>query len=137
MSEKFTVEVPIQYRDLDPMNHVNNAVYANYMEEARLAYAEEVLDFDGWEYPFVVAGLEIDYRQPLTIDDDLSIATALTELGTTSFTMSYEFRVEGSIVASAETTLVHIDTETRTPAPIPESLVDRIRAATELDGADK
>ncbi len=132
MSEKFTVEIPVRFRDLDPYDHVNNAVYANYLEEARLAYAEEVLGFDSWEYPFVVAGLEIDYNRPIRLDDDLSIALVVTNVGTTSFTMSYEFLVDETVVATAETTLVHIDAESYQPTPIPDSLADRIHETTAL-----
>ncbi len=126
MSEKFITEIPIRFRDLDPLNHVNNAVYANYLEEVRSDYAEVVLDLDPWEFPFVLANLEIDYRQPITIDDELSITLTVTDLGETSCTMAYEFLVDDAIVATAETTMVHIDPETKQSAPIPEEFRDRI-----------
>lgn len=133
MSEKFTAEIPIRFRDLDPLNHVNNAVYANYLEEARSAYVEEVLGLGALEYPFVLANLEIDYQRPITIDDELSIALTVTELGTTSCTMAYEFLVDESIVATAETTLVHIDPATERPAAIPDEIGDRIREYENLE----
>ncbi len=133
MSEKFIAEVPVRFRDLDPLNHVNNAVYANYLEEVRSDYAEEVLGLDPWEFPFVLANLEIDYGQPITIDDELSITLTVTKLGTTSCTMAYEFLVDDSIVATAETTLVHVDPETKQPAPIPEEFSERIREYEDLE----
>lgn len=32
-----TVEISVRWRDLDPYNHVNNSVYLNFFEEARVA----------------------------------------------------------------------------------------------------
>ncbi|WP_265110473.1 acyl-CoA thioesterase [Halosolutus halophilus] len=127
MSEKFTSEIPIRFRDLDPLNHVNNAVYASYLEEVRSDYIEEVLGLDERDHAFVLAALEIDYERPITIDDDLTIALTVTDLGTTSCTMAYEFLVDGGIVASAETTLVRVDPETKRPEAIPDEICDRVR----------
>ena len=42
----FTVPVPVRFRDLDPLGHVNNAVHASYIEEARVAYFKTILDVD-------------------------------------------------------------------------------------------
>jgi acyl-CoA thioester hydrolase len=32
----------VRYRDLDTWNHVNNAVYATYLEQARIDYLDSV-----------------------------------------------------------------------------------------------
>src|SRR5437867_11932594 len=33
---KFSIELPVQFRDIDVMGHVNNATYLQYMETARV-----------------------------------------------------------------------------------------------------
>jgi acyl-CoA thioester hydrolase len=30
------VEIPVRYRDIDSLGHVNNAVYITYLEQARV-----------------------------------------------------------------------------------------------------
>ncbi|QLK25736.1 acyl-CoA thioesterase [Natrinema zhouii] len=127
MSEEFTVEVPVRYRDLDPMNHVNHAVYASYLEAARTDYLEEVATLESEDLSFVIANLEISYERPITTDDDPTVALSVTHLGDSSCTMRYEIRADGNTAATAETTLVHVDPETKRPSPIPDVMARRIR----------
>ena len=35
-------EIPVRFRDLDPLNHVNNALFNTYLEEARIQFLGEV-----------------------------------------------------------------------------------------------
>ncbi|ELY77043.1 thioesterase superfamily protein, partial [Natrinema gari JCM 14663] len=90
MSTEFTHEVPVRFRDLDPLNHVNHAVYASYLEAARTAYIEEVLGVPEEEIAFVVATLEIAYERPITYDDEPVVALSVADLGDSSCTMEYE-----------------------------------------------
>jgi acyl-CoA thioester hydrolase len=34
MDDPFTVPMEVRFRDIDSMGHVNNAVYATYLEQA-------------------------------------------------------------------------------------------------------
>lgn len=126
MGDAFTVDVDVRYRDLDTMNHVNNAVYASYFEEARTAYVDEVFDVGLEDLNFVIAHLEIDFGRPLTITDDPTVAVEVTDLGDSSATMAYDLRVDGDSVATGETTLVFVDPETKRPGPIPPAIRERI-----------
>lgn len=126
MSESFTVDVPVRYRDLDTLGHVNNAVYATYLEVARSEYLREVLDDRMEEFQYVLASLELTFGRPLTLDDDLRVAVRSLGVGTTSWTMGYDLTVDGQSIATAETTVVFVDRETKRPAPIPEALRQRI-----------
>ncbi|OVE86142.1 acyl-CoA thioesterase [Natronolimnobius baerhuensis] len=133
MSEKFTVEMPVRFRDLDPLNHVNNAVYVSYLESARVAYVEEVFESSLSDISFVVANLEISYERPITMDDDPVIVLWTTDLGTSSCTMAYEIRVDGDVAATAETVMVCTDLETGRPTPIPDSVRERVQAYDDLE----
>ncbi|ELY70243.1 acyl-CoA thioesterase [Natrinema versiforme] len=135
MSAEFTVDVSVRYRDLDPLNHVNHAVYASYLEVARTAYLEEVVDVAAEDISFVLANLEISYERPITMGDDPTVAVSVSRLGDSSCTMAYEIRVDGDIAATAETTMVHIDPETRRPSSIPDPMAQRIRNREELEAA--
>src|SRR4051794_41818907 len=61
------VTIPIRWRDVDAYGHVNNAVYLNYLEEARDRWALETL---GPEVDFVIVRIAIDYRRELSQDDE-------------------------------------------------------------------
>ncbi len=126
MGEEFTVDVDVRYRDLDTMNHVNNAVYASYFEEARTAYVDHVLDVGVEDFNFVLANLEIEFGRPLTIDDDPVVATEVVDVGETSATMTYDLRVDGDTVATGETTLVFVDPDEKRPAPVPTDVREQI-----------
>ena len=126
MSEPFTVEVPVRYRDLDPLNHVNHAVYASYLEIARTEYLDEVVGIAGENVPFVIVDLQISYERPIVKGDEPTVALRVTDVGDSSVTMAYEIRVDGDVAATAETTIVHIDSETQRPSPLPDDLREPI-----------
>ena len=60
MPEPTPVRVPIdvRWRDLDPLGHVNNAVYLSYFEIARVRYAQALLP----------DALPVDARTPIPRD---------------------------------------------------------------------
>ncbi|QCJ45635.1 thioesterase family protein [Haloprofundus sp. MHR1] len=119
-------DIEVRFRDLDPLGHVNHAVYASYCEQARIRYLREVLGLTADDLPMVVANLELNYRKPVTFDDDLTAAVAVTSLGESSFTMTYELRA-ADVVATAETTQVVVDRETKRPTAVPTEWRERLR----------
>ncbi|MFD1563954.1 acyl-CoA thioesterase [Haloarchaeobius amylolyticus] len=127
MNEEFTVDIPVRYRDLDPLGHVNNAVYVSYLETARVDYLEAVADIAAEDISFVIANLEIDYERPITKGDDPTVALWIAELGETSCTMDYEIRADGTVAATAETTMVHVDPDTGRATPLPDELRARMQ----------
>ena len=133
MNEEFTVEIPVQYRDLDPLGHVNNAVYVSYLETARVDYLEAMTDLAADEITFVVASLEIDYERPITKEDDLTVALWISHVGESSCTMDYEIRVDGTVAATAETTMVHVDPETGRATPLPDELRARMNSSENVE----
>ena len=62
--------IEIRWRDIDAYNHVNNAVYATYLEECRDELAERALEGVGDAWDYVLARVAIDYRRELTLEDD-------------------------------------------------------------------
>lgn len=126
------VDIDVRFNDIDSMGHVNNAVYATYLEEARVAYFEEVFSESLWEVDSVLAHLELDYRRPIRLDDDVTVALRVPELGESSVPMEYEVRADGEVAATGETTQVVYDRETESSKPIPDSWRDQITAFEDL-----
>ena len=63
MSE-FSTDIQVRFRDIDAMGHVNNAVYATYVEQARTEYFEEILEEGLDAVSTVLASLELSYERP-------------------------------------------------------------------------
>lgn len=125
--------ITVRYRDLDTWGHVNNAVYVTYLEHARVDYLDAVLDVELEDIDVVVANLEIDYKQSITLDDDVTVAISVSNLGTSSYQMAYEVRVGDEVAATAETTQVVMDPETGRPTPIADEYREKIAAFEDLD----
>ena len=117
----YTTEIDVRFRDIDAMGHVNNAVYATYIEQARTEYFRDVLDADISALATVLASLSVDFRRPVELTDGtVSVEIAISELGTSSVTMTHEIRTGDELVAEADATLVSLDPDSGEPAPIPE-----------------
>jgi acyl-CoA thioester hydrolase len=122
--------IEIRWRDLDPYNHVNQAVYATYFEETLDQYLRGVLGLRGGEvWDYVAARLAIDYRAELTLDDKEAVGTCRIErIGGKSVTARAELRApDGRLAAEAELVVVPRDPETGASRP----LTDAERAAFE------
>jgi len=96
--------IEIRWRDVDAYRHVNNAVYATYLEECRDELAEKVLADVGDVWDYVLARVAIDFRRELTQDDDeVVVRCAVERVGRSSVTLREEIRTrDGELSAEAE-----------------------------------
>jgi len=121
--------VEIRWRDVDALGHVNNAVYATYLEECRDEWSVRVLGDVADLWAFVLARVAIDFRQELLQEDDAAVVSAtLVRVGGRSFTMREEIRkLDGTLAAEAESVIVARDRESGASRPF----TDAERAALE------
>lgn len=134
MDTSFEHEVEVRYRDIDAFGHVNNVVYGTFCEEARVAYMIEVLGLEDLEdLDVVVVSLNVDFRSSITDPSTVDVGVQVGRMGDSSFTMRYELRQHGELVAEAETTQVHVDQETGESRPIPNEWRERV---AEFEGQD-
>ena len=123
--------IEIRWRDVDAYGHVNNAVYLNYLEEARDAWVQSVLGpVSGTTWDFVLARVEIDFRAELTQDDRAVIVRcSLDRIGRSSIWTREEVRKEdGSVSAEARSVVVARDPETGRSRPLTEPERDALEA---------
>lgn len=128
----YTTEIDVRYRDLDTHGHVNNAVYATYVESARIGYIDEVIGLPIGEHAYAIANLDMSFERPLELGDTVRATAIATELGSSSVDLRYEVTVDGEPAATAETTLIHLSEEFGDPEPFPEAARERIEAADDL-----
>lgn len=119
-------EMPIRYRDLDTLEHVNNALYGTYYEEARIRFIQEepvFLEQIEQGFGFVLANLTIDFIVPAEYPADLLIGSGIKKLGNTSITtfQAIYHAAQKNLLSVAETAGVWFDLENRRPARIPDT----------------
>jgi len=125
-ADAFHTTVDVRFRDLDTMGHVNNALYATYLEEARSAYYQEVIGESLPDVDTVLAHLSIDYRAPIELNDIVTVVVTVPELGESSIPMDYEISSDDATAATAETVQVVWNREVGGSNPIPEKWRERI-----------
>lgn len=119
----------VRFRDLDPMGHVNNAVFLTYIEQARAALLAEVGAATGLEdMNMIVARVEIDFRAPVRFGQEVEISVHASRFGTKSFDLDYELRVDGELVAEAKSVQVAYDYARREPVPLPADWREKLTA---------
>lgn len=123
----FETTIPVRFQDFDMMGHVNNAVYATYLEEARTAYISDALGISTADINSVLAHLELDFLAPIQETTEATVAVGVTDVGSKSLTMSYEVRNNGETAATAETVLVTLDPATGRPTELTDQWLEGIR----------
>ena len=61
----FVVPVEVRFRDLDPLGHVNNAVFITYLEAARIKYRLNLMESASLDrLGLILAEMICTYRSP-------------------------------------------------------------------------
>ena len=116
-------QIEIRWRDVDAYLHVNNAVYATYLEECRDEWLERALGDVGDPWDFVLARVAIDFRRELRQEDDVAVVSCrLERIGTSSVTLREEIRTAGGEVsAESEAVIVARDRENGGSRPLTDA----------------
>lgn len=129
MDLRFDVELPVRYRDLDTLGHVNNAVYGTYLEQARIRYFDHVLDVPFEAREMVLAHLDVDFRRPVRLEDEtVRIECGVTDLGDSSIEMAYRVHGDDGDGPAATAESVQVTWDGDGPRPVPESWREQFRA---------
>lgn len=116
----------VRFRDLDAMGHINNAVFATYIEQARVEYLASLHVLDGPVYDpgsesMILARIEIDFRAPGNAEPDaVDIGVRPASVGRKSFTLDYRLEQGGELLAEASTVLVSYDYERARSREVPD-----------------
>jgi acyl-CoA thioester hydrolase len=114
----------VRFGDLDPNQHVNNAVYATYFETGRVTLMKDRsfgLMPEGLAW--IMVRLDIHFRAELRWPGKIELGLGVTKLGRTSVTFEQVVFSEGKCVASAQAVTVLIDDLTRKPAPLTDDVI--------------
>ena len=116
----FEIEVAKRFKDLDPYDHVSNAVVIDYIMEARVRTYRQLGQSDRAVIGQVVVRQEINYRRPIHYSlSPLTVRSWISHVGRSSFTMDFEIWDEGHLAADAKTVMVCFDIGSRQSREIP------------------
>jgi acyl-CoA thioester hydrolase len=121
-----------RFSDLDPLGHVNNVVFHDYLQEARVGLLRDLDFVRTSEFSQVVATQEVTHRKPLMYSSDPVMVDIWVErLGNSSYTLRYRIYDEhGDLAAEAKTVMAVVDASTGRPVRIPPELRARVGATT-------
>jgi len=131
---KHTTEFTVRFMDIDALNHVNNARYLNYLEEARINYSRDVLNTYKTisDVTVLVARVEIDYLSPIMFGSIAKVYTRVSRMGTKSFT--FECVIAGirdgkeTIAAHSIVTMVSFDAKTGKSVEVLPAVKEKIKS---------
>jgi acyl-CoA thioester hydrolase len=115
----------VQWRDIDPYGHLNNAAYLSYMEaaatEAGIAYGITQDSSGEAEVGWALKRSRIEYHEPARVEDNLEIVTWLSSLRKASAERQYQiYRAsDGHLLARGFSLWLTIDAVTGRPRRLP------------------
>jgi acyl-CoA thioester hydrolase len=111
----------VQPGDIDQLNHVNNVVYVQWIQDAAVNHWDSVASEEiKKSFVWVIVRHEIDYRHPAKLNDELLIRTwVLNAQGVSSVRQVQIFRkADMKLLVESKTTWCMIDAHTQRPVRI-------------------
>jgi acyl-CoA thioester hydrolase len=118
----------VRYADLDPNQHVNNAVYATYFETGRVTLMKDRsfgLMPEGLAWMLV--RLDIHFRAELRWPGTIELGLGVAKFGRTSVTFDQAVFSQGKCVASAQSVNVLIGESSRKPTALTAEIIENFQ----------
>jgi thioesterase-3 len=127
------IKIKVRGYHLDMYQHVNNARYLEFLEEARWDLIESKIDLKEWMKKglgFVVASITINYRKPASLDQVLEIQSKIARINVRSATIEQKIFLEGTntLISDADVTFVIVSTQTGKPVSLEGELLDLMKS---------
>jgi len=127
-----TTPVQIRFNDVDIAGHVNNAMYFQYLDYARLQYFKQVFqDTIEWrKRGLVLAKIEIEYLESIFLEDNIFVKTKISKIGIKSFEMQQQIVKDSNekeiLISTCTSVLVGYDYQTKSSLTIPDEWKNKI-----------
>ncbi len=136
MSHRFVYELKVQKRfsDFDMFRHVNNTVYPQYVEAARLDYFGNFLGSNLNELLAFTVQFHIEYVRPASFSDNCCVLMRTKSIGNSSIVLEYEVtnaEDRNIVYARGEVKQVTCEVKTGKNTRVPDAVR---RKVVELEG---
>ena len=132
------VTIPVQWRDLDALQHVNNAEYVKWFESARIIALQDLglLDANGGVMSHlsvgpILASISATYLRPVTFPDTVRVGCYPTRVGRSSFDLNYIVwsNEQAAVVAEGHSVIVNYDYKEQKSSPLSHAVVNQLSNA--------
>ncbi|GGA71078.1 thioesterase [Arenimonas soli] len=122
----YGVALEVRWRDLDAFNHVNNASYLGYIEEARVRWFKSLSsDWAGESAAPIMAAVQLNYRRPVNWPETVRVELFAERIGTKSLTLGHRISSaseDGVLYCDGHTVLVWVDRSGQS-VPLPDAVL--------------
>jgi acyl-CoA thioester hydrolase len=118
----------VRFGDLDPNQHVNNAVYSTYFETGRVTLMKD--RSYGLMPPgiaWIMVRLDIHFRAELHWPGTIELGLGVSRFGRTSVTFDQVVFSQDVCVASAQSVSVLIGETSRKPTPLTPDIIENLQ----------
>ena len=132
----FTWPVRVYWEDTDAGGVVYHARYLAFMERARSEWMRAL----GWgqeqlrtadDVAFAVRAMELDFRAPARLDDQLQVSVRLLECRGASFSVGQRIDRAGTVLVEARVRIAALRASDFKPRPIPAALITELKPLLE------
>ena len=136
MTDRFAWPVRVYWEDTDAGGVVYHARYLAFLERARSewmrarGFDQETMRSKD-DLVFVVRAMEIDFRAPARLDDQLQVSVRLLECRGASFVMAQRIHRGDALLIEAKVRIAALQASSFRPCPIPELLNSELKSLVE------
>lgn len=125
--------IQVRWRDTDGFGHVNNVVFASWIELARIAFLRGIEPPTG---DLIVARIEIDFLRQVAFDAAVEVETRVSRIGRTSVGLRHDVLADGADGAPGarvDSVVVLFDYERQEKRLVSDALRATLRAYATAD----
>jgi acyl-CoA thioester hydrolase len=110
-----TLPLRIYYEDTDFSGFVYHARYLHFFERGRTEALRALgidqramFEAEGGPFAFVVRHMDIRYRSPARMDDEVIVETLIRDVGAASLVMAQQLLRDGEVLCTAKVEIAHL-----------------------------
>ena len=118
------VTFPVRWGDMDALGHINNIVYFQYFEIARLQWFEQTgfAPLASSSEGMVIVDNHAQYVKPVVYPAIVTVRMGGHSPGRSSFISTYTLTINEEVYTHGNAKVVWIDTDAGKSVPLPESV---------------
>lgn len=140
MTAQHNTQITVRGYHIDFFQHVNNARYLEFLEEARWRYFDErgltalfAIEAEG----MAVVNININYRRAAFINDTLTITTAISEVRERNALIAQKIvNQKGEHIADAQIVFVAVDLRAQKAIAFSDGLREKLQQLAQQDAGE-
>ncbi|MCP4461156.1 MAG: acyl-CoA thioesterase [Cytophagales bacterium] len=121
----YTKTITVEHEHLDELNHVNNVVYLQWVQDiAKEHWFSKTEDDINNMYVWVVVKHELEYKRPAFLNDELSVTTYVEDFKGALSVRCVDFKKGEDLIVSARSQWCMIGAKDQRPKRVPKEIFE-------------